>query len=55
MANKIKVEKDADGDIVITISSDVSPLLIGMRLSTNDARLLRNKIDMILNAKGEDK
>jgi len=54
MTNKITVNKESDGVIVITVSSDVSPLLTGMRLSLNDARLLKNKIDMLLNEAGED-
>jgi len=49
MANKINVVKESEGVIVITVSSDVSPFLNGMRISYNDARLLRNKLDMLLN------
>jgi hypothetical protein len=48
MANTIDVRKTEDEVIVITISSDVTALLSGMRLSVNEATLLRNKLDMLL-------
>ena len=48
MANTINVTKVDDEVIVITVSSDVAAFLSGMRLSINEATLLRNKLDMLL-------